>query len=371
MKVAIAHHWLTSYRGGERVAEQMAGMFPNSETYTLVYNSAVSIPGLAGRRIYASILNRIPNVSRFYRHLLPLHPWAISRMRVPDDVDLLLSSDASMIKGISTSRATKHICYCHSPPRYLWELGSDYKRVSLAARMALDRFASRLKRFDREAAANVDHFIANSKFVAKRISKYYNRESEVIYPPVAVEDFRSDRRRADFHLVISELVSYKRIDIAIDAYNRLGKRLVVIGDGPQRKRLERLAKPNIEFLGRQPFSVLKDHFETSQALIFPGIEDFGITPVEAQAAGCPVIAFRGGGVLETVIEGKTGLFFDEQSPDSLIEAVAHFDPLAIAPDDCRRNACRFSSQTFRDRYAAFLARKLGQSVNQTESLATR
>ncbi len=367
MKVAIAHHWLTSYRGGERVAEQMAGMFPGSEAYTLVHNSAVSIPGLDGHPIFTSILNRIPKISRFYRHLLPLHPWAIARMRVPDDVDVLLSSDASLIKGITTSDNTTHICYCHSPPRYLWELGSDYKRASLAARVALDRFASRLRKFDRESAGKVDHFIANSSFVADRISKYYDRDSEVIYPPVAVDDFQLDRPREDFHLVISELVPYKRIDLAIDAYNRLGKRLVVIGDGPERKSLERLAKPNIEFLGRQPFSVLKDHFETSQAFIFPGIEDFGITPVEAQAAGCPVIAFRAGGALETVVEGKTGLFFDEQTADALVEVVERFDPQSMTPEVCRENAQRFSAQNFRDRYMAFLERKLGRRVSVDET----
>ncbi len=362
MKVAIAHHWLASYRGGEKVVEQMAGMFPGSHVYTLIHNASITIPGLRGHSIYPSVLNRIPGIARVYRHLLPLHPWAISRMQVPADVDLLLSSDASLMKGISISANTRHVCYCHSPPRYLWELGADYKNASFAARVALDRFAAKLREFDRTAAARVDHFIANSRFVADRIKKYYDRDADVIYPPVAVDDFCCDRPREGFHLVISELVPYKRIDVAVDAYNRLGKRLVIIGDGPERKKLQRLANSNIEFLGRQPFRVLKSHFETAAAFVFPGIEDFGITPVEAQAAGCPVIAFRGGGALETVVEGETGLFFDEQTAEALAEAVDRFNRRGIPPQNCSHNARRFSTENFRNQYAAYLERLLRHEV---------
>ncbi|TWU60176.1 GDP-mannose-dependent alpha-(1-6)-phosphatidylinositol monomannoside mannosyltransferase [Rubripirellula tenax] len=350
MKVALAHHWLNGYRGGEKVLEQMASLFPASDVYTLVHDPTVDVPGLRGHKVHASRLNRFPKIQSTYRHLLPLHPWAISGMRVPDDVDLLLSSDASLIKGIPKGPSTKHVCYCHSPPRYLWELGSDYKRASFAARIALDRFAQSLREFDRKSSESVDDFVANSKFVAGRIKKYYDRESTVIYPPVATDDFVPDRPRGDFHLVISELVSYKRIDIAVDAYNRTGKRLVVIGGGPEKKALEASAKQNIEFLGRQPFSSLKEHFETCEAFVFPGIEDFGITPVEAQASGAPVIALRAGGALETVIDNQTGLFFDEQTPDSLIDAIERFDPSSFDWRTCRSNAENFSSANFLKQY---------------------
>ncbi|MGB7327262.1 MAG: glycosyltransferase [Rubripirellula sp.] len=362
LKVALAHHWITSYRGGEKVIEQIAKLFPGSDLYTLVHNPNIDVPGLRDTTVHASRLNRFPLVHRTYRHLLPLHPWAISGMRVPDDVELLLSSDASLFKGIPKSSSTKHVCYCHSPPRYLWELGSDYKRASFAARIALDRFADRLRQYDRDSAANVNHFIANSKFVAGRIKKYYDRESTVIYPPVATDDFVANRTRGDFHLAISELVSYKRIDIAVEAYNKLGKRLVVIGDGPERKALQSIAKSNIEFLGRQPFSVLKEHFETCQAFIFPGIEDFGITPVEAQAAGAPVIALRAGGALETVVENETGIFFDDQTADSLIDAIESFDPDRFTPEACVRNAVRYSTDQFREKYIAFLDDVNGRKI---------
>ena len=356
MKTALAHHWMTSYRGGERVLEQIAALAPKADIFTLVHDKNVAIPGLVDRRVMTSELNGLPKVKRFYRHLLPLHPLAIKRMRVPGDVELLLSSDASLIKGITTSPSTTHVCYCHSPPRYLWEMGSEYKKASRAARLALDRFTPALRRFDYVAAQKVDHFVANSQFVAQRIARYYQRDAEVIYPPVAVNEFRGDRQRKPFFLVISELVGYKRIDLAVRAFNQLGWKLVVIGDGPQRKKLQSIARPNIEFMGRQPFDVLKEHLETATAFVFPGIEDFGITPVEAQAAGCPVIAFRAGGALETVIEGKTGVFFDEQHVECLADQVAEFDADSIDTTHCVENAKNFSAEKFRSNYETLIKR---------------
>jgi glycosyltransferase involved in cell wall biosynthesis len=360
MNVAIAHHWLNHYRGGEKVLEQIASIFPGRDIYTLIHNPELQIPGLKGHRIVSSVLNRVPAAVRWYRHLLPLHPWAVDALRVPSHIDVLLSSDAALIKGISVSADTKHVCYCHSPPRYLWELQGEYKKTSLAARIALDRFAPMLRRYDYQAAQRVTHFIANSHFVADRIRNYYDRESEVIYPPVAVADFCPNRPRDSFALVISELVPYKRVDIAVEAFNRLGQRLVVIGDGPERKRLESMAKPNVEFLGRQPFATLKSHFETASAFVFPGIEDFGITPVEAQAAGCPVIAFRAGGALETVLEDRTGMFFDEQNAECLASAVEKTKRQSFDPLVCAANASSFSKDIFRQKYLSFLSRVLGQ-----------
>ncbi|QDT06017.1 GDP-mannose-dependent alpha-(1-6)-phosphatidylinositol monomannoside mannosyltransferase [Rubripirellula lacrimiformis] len=357
MKFALAHHWLTSYRGGERVLEQMASLFPG-DIYTLVQDPRVDVPGIAGRKIRTSALQRIPKAAALYRHLLPLHPWAISNLKVDEDVDVLLSSDASLIKGIDAPESATHVCYCHSPPRYLWEMSADYKKTSLAARVALDGCAPRLRDWDYRAAQSVTHFIANSQFVAERIQKYYDRESTVIFPPVAVDAFQHDRPRESFCLVISELVPYKRIDLAVEAFNRTGQRLVIIGDGPERSRLESVAKPNVEFWGRRSFADLKRNLEIAQALIFPGVEDFGITPVEAQAAGCPVIAYRGGGALETVVEGQTGLFFDDQNIDSLIDAVDSMADHPISADVCNAAAQRFSAERFCQQYRDFVESKI-------------
>lgn len=359
MKVALAHHWIASIRGGEKVLEQIASLFPNSDLYTLMQTRGLTIPFLDRHRVITSKLQRIPGIDRLYRHLLPLHPMAIRDLHVPGEIDLLLTSDAALMKGISCEDHTTHICYCHSPPRYLWELGEDYKQASLTARLALDRLAPLLRRFDYHAAQRVNHFIANSHFVADRISKYYGRDAEVIYPPVAVQEFRSDRKRESFALVVSELVPYKRVDLAVLAFNQLGRRLVVIGDGPERRRLESIAGPNVVFLGRQPFSILKKHFESASMFVFPGIEDFGITPVEAQAGGCPVVAYRAGGALETVIEGRTGTFFDAQEPAALADAVDSFDTDSIDASACARHAQSFSIERFQHNFLAFLGRQLG------------
>jgi glycosyltransferase involved in cell wall biosynthesis len=224
-----------------------------------------------------------------------------------------------------------------------------------------------LRRFDYVAAQNVTDFIANSKFVAERIRKYYDRESTVIYPPVAVDEFCSTRPREPFTLVVSELVPYKRIDIAVEAFNRLGTKLVVIGDGPERKRLQTTARPNIEFMGRQPFAVLKDHYERANAFIFPGIEDFGITPVEAQASGCPVIALRAGGALETVIDGSTGFFFDDENSEALAEAVQRLATNPLKASTCARHAKSFSIERFRQSYQNHLIGILGDRVHPIEA----
>lgn len=356
MKVALAHHWLTQHRGGEKVLENIAGIFPGCDLFTLIHNRRLDLDWLDVANINTSFLDRVPGSQKLYRHLLPLHPAAIGRMRVPNDVDLLISSDAAMIKGLKFAASTKHVCYCHSPPRYLWEMGNQYKRTSLAARVALDRFAPALRRFDFDAAQNVTQFIANSHFVADRIRKYYQRDAQVVYPPVAVEDFQWKQNREGFALVVSELVPYKRIDIAIEAFNRIGRRLVVIGDGPERRRLQAAAGPNIQFLGRQPFRTLKSHFQRAAMFIFPGVEDFGITPVESQAAGCPVIAYRAGGALETVIEERTGIFFDQQNAEALADAVTSQAASRLEAADCRANAEKFSAETFRQRFSATVSK---------------
>ena len=364
--VALAHHWLVGMRGGEKVLEEISRLFPDAPIYTLVAKPDRLSAQLRHHAIHTSWLQRLPGGWRHYKKLLPLFPSAVGRLRIPPPVDLVLSSDASVIKGLDFPPGTPHICYCHSPPRYLWDLQDDYMQSAeaggAAGRAVFRRVIPRVREFDRLAAARVTHFIANSAFVAERIRRCYGREaSAIIHPPVALNDFAlGEKPPDDFYLIVSQLTPYKRVDVAVEAFNRLGRPLVVIGEGSERARLEAMAKRNITFLGSQSFSVLKDHYRRCRALIFPGIEDFGITPLEAMASGRPVLAYGVGGVLETVIDGVTGLFFTEQTPESLLEAVARFEakPEVFDPGACRREAERFGPRRFRDELRDFFRREL-------------
>ena len=360
-RIALAHHWLVGMRGGEKVLEQISRLCPRAPIYTLVADPARLSPQLRGHPIHTSWLQRLPGGARHYKKLLPFFPSALSRLRVAPPVDLVLSSDASLIKGLAFPEGAPHVCYCHSPPRYLWDLQGDYMESSDAGgalgRAVFRRVTPALRDFDRRAADRVTHFIANSTFVQERIRSYYGRESTVIHPPVALDDFvPSGREPEDFHLIVSQLTPYKRVDLAVEAFNRLGRRLVVIGEGSELPRLRRLAKANISFLGSQPFAVLREHYQKCRALIFPGIEDFGITPLEAQASGRPVIAYGVGGVLETVLDGTTGLFFHEATPESLLAAVESFEakPGRFEPAACRDRAAQFTPERFRARLTGYL-----------------
>ena len=361
-KIALAHHWLVGMRGGEKVLEQFDLLFPRAPIYTLVADPANISERLRQHPIQQSPLGGIHRVARHYKKLLPLFPAALDRLRVSEEARVLLSSDASVTKGLRYHPATAHVCYCHSPARYLWGMEETYLRHT-ASMNALGRTVFRsvvpyVRRFDYEAAQRVDHFIANSRFVQQRIQDCYGRSATVIHPPVAVHDFQWQRPAEDFYLIVSELVPYKRIDLAVDAFNALGKKLVVIGAGSELAALRARAKPNVVFLGRQPFDVLKDHYERCRALIFPGIEDFGITPLEAQAAGRPVIAYGEGGALETVRANETGRFFVRQTVADLEEAVVEFENQWFEPADCRRNAERFAPEHFRAQLKRFLADKV-------------
>lgn len=363
-EVALAHHWLVGMRGGEKVLEQIGRLFPTAPIYTLIANRARLSPELCRHRIYESPLRHLPGAARHYKKLLPLFPAAFRGLRVIGSPGLLISSDASVAKGLSYEPDVPHVCYCHSPPRYLWAMQETYLKhtagLGVAQRAIFKSIAPYLRRFDYEAAQRVTWFIANSHFVQRRIRDCYDRDAEVIHPPVDIDAFEYDASPGDFHLIVSELTPYKRVDIAVDAFNRLGRKLVVIGAGSEMASLQARAKSNITFLGRQPFSVLKQHYEACQAFIFPGIEDFGITPLEAQAAGRPVIAYREGGVTESVIDGETGIFFDQQTPEALAEAVISYEknPGRISVKACRENATRFSPEKFRAQLKRFLAEKL-------------
>jgi glycosyltransferase involved in cell wall biosynthesis len=364
-RVALAHHWLTGMRGGEKVLEEISLLFPEAPIYTLVAQPDRLSARLRSHPLHTSWLQRVPGAARHYRRLLPLFPAAISTLRVRPPVDLVLSSDAGVIKGLAYSPGTPHVCYCHSPPRYLWDLQDDYAQSAEAGgavgRALFRAIVPHVREFDRQAAARVTHFIANSAFVRERIRHCYGREAEIIHPPVALDEFTAAPGPPDvFYLIVSQLTPYKRVDIAVEAFNLLGLPLVIIGEGSERRRLEARAGKNIVLLGAQPFSVLKDHYRRCRALVFPGIEDFGIVPLEAQASGRPVIAYGKGGALETVVDGVTGLFFPEQTPAHLVAAVERFEAESdrFDPAACRRQAENFSPDKFKRELRTFLAKAI-------------
>jgi len=357
--VALAHHWLLSMRGGEKVLEQLCQLFPDAPVYTLFCRPNELAESIRRHSLIPSFLNRIPGAASIHQQLLPLFPVATRCLSVSGDCELVISSDASVIKGLHVPENTTHVCYCHSPPRYAWDMMDVYEKGLSPIRRAVFRaVVPAIRRFDLQAASRVDHFIANSNFVADRIRRFYGRPSEVICPPAEVEMFEPARSREDFYLIVAQLVSYKRVDLAVDAFTRMGRKLVVIGEGSQMRHLRSLAGPTIQLLGKQPFAVVKEHFEKCRAFVFPGVEDFGITAVEAQAAGAPVIAIGMGGALETVVEGQTGVFFHEQTTESLIDAVQRFERTTreYGSELCRQNSRRFSNDRFRSEMMSFLSR---------------
>ncbi len=355
METVLTHHWLVGMRGGEKVLEQFCALFPDAPIYTLVARPERLSPALRRHRLVVPLFGRLPGADRIYKQALPLFPLIIGTHRVRENTRLVLSSDASMIKGLRVPPGTAHVCYCHSPPRYLWDQQEAYAQAAGAGKALLQRLTPALQRWDRAAAGRVDHFIANSRFVQARICTAYGRESTVIYPPVAVDDFDPVATHEDFDLVVSQLVPYKRIDLAVAAYNRLGRRLVIIGDGPELPGLRRQARSNVEFLGSQPFSVLREYYSRCRAFVFPGTEDFGITPLEAQASGKPVIAYGAGGALETVQDGVTGVLFPSQDVDSLIKGVERCDSQNWESLLCRENSMKFGPRRFRQEISDFLS----------------
>lgn len=373
MKVAIVHDWLTAMRGGERVLEVFCELFRNADLYTLIH-----IPGsisnvIEDRNIRTSFIQKLPMVKKHYRSFLPLFPLAIESFLLKE-YDFILSSSHCVAKGVIPSPEAFHISYIHTPMRYVWDLYQDYfgqGRVSWLFEKMIRVCAHYLRVWDAISSNRVDYFIANSNHVAKRVKKYYSRKAEVIHPPVDIQRFRLLGKEGNFFLIVSTFVPYKRIDLAIEAFNQLRFPLKIIGSGPEEKKLKSISRSNIEFMGWQPDEVVAEAYSKCRALIFPGEEDFGIVPLEVMASGRPVIAYGRGGVLETVVpydlqskgerETPTGLFFYHQNPDSLIDSVRRFDQIEgdFDPVAIRNHTLQWDREIFKDKIRRYLFERVG------------
>ena len=371
MRVAIIHDWLITTRGGEKCLEAFCELFPSADVYTLIYAPDRVSSLVKSMNIRSSRLNDIPRIERVYRYCLPLFPRLIESFDLRN-YDLIVSSSHCVAKGVFPHRAL-HISYVHAPMRYVWDMHDAYfgRGGSFLARVGMFFWRRYLQRWDVAASKRVDYFLANSRNVAAKIQKLYGRQATVIHPPVDLKTFRLGGRQEPYYLIVSALVPYKRIDIAIRAFNEMRLPLKIVGEGPLRSRLERSAGSNIEFLGWVDDSVLAALYGSCQALIFPGEEDFGIVPLEAQACGRPVIAYEKGGVLETVIPVKanaesggspTGIFFSEQTPARLVRAVELYGRIQgrFNPEKIRDHAAQFSTQRFRDQIHEFVQARLGE-----------
>lgn len=359
MKVAIVHDWLVTYAGSERVLEQMLSCYPEADLYAVCDFVGDADRGfLQGHRVQTTSIQRLPLAWRFYRMYLPLMPRAVERLDL-SAYDLIVSSCHAVSKGVRTRPDQLHICMCYTPARYLWDMEDEYLRSAgltqgLAARV-VRRVIARLRSWDLQASAGVDRFVAISAFIAGRIKQCYQRDSVVIYPPVDTGFYRPGAIKEDFYLTASRLVPYKKIGLIVQAFAAMpDRRLVVIGNGPDMKTISRAATPNVTVLGYQASGVLKDHMQRARAFVFAAEEDFGIVPVEAQACGTPVIAFGKGGITETVRDGSTGIFFGEQTVESIIDAVRRFEELTFDPQACRANAMRFAPERFRQEFSTFV-----------------
>ena len=360
MRVAIIHYWLVGMRGGEKVIEALCQMYPQADIFTHVYDPGAVSSTISSRRVQTSFIARLPRATRNYKRYLPLMPMALEQLDLRG-YDLIISSESGPSKGIIPPAGALHICYCHSPMRYVWNMFHDYReRSGGMTRLLMPPLAHYLRTWDAISASRVHDFVANSRTVAHRLQTYYRRDATVIHPPVDVDGFapvpRSDL--ADYYLMAGELVPYKRPELAVEAFNRTGRKLVVTGGGEGLKALRALAGPTVSILGPQPFERLRHLYARCRALIFPGEEDFGIVPVEAMASGRPVIAFNRGGATETVVEGSTGTFFDEQSVDGLIACLDRFERMSFDPADATARARRFRAPLFRSRMHALIADRL-------------
>ncbi|WP_031406915.1 glycosyltransferase family 4 protein [Geobacillus vulcani] len=370
MKVAIIHDWLVTYAGAEKVLEQLLKIYPDADLFSLVDFTDEGQRGfILNKQVTTSFIQKLPFARKKYRSYLPFMPLAIEQLDV-SKYDVVISSSHAVAKGIITGPDQLHISYVHSPIRYAWDLQHQYLKEAGLERGIKGWIAKAIlhyiRNWDYRTANGVDYFVANSKFIARRIWKVYRREADVIYPPVDVSAFSFHDKKEEFYLTASRMVPYKKVDLIVEAFSKMpDKKLVVIGDGPDFQKVKAKAGSNVELLGYQPFEVLRDYMQRAKAFVFAAEEDFGITPVEAQACGTPVIAYGKGGALETVrgygqVEKPTGLFFEKQNVSSLVQSIELFEKISgdIRYQDCRENALRFSPERFRKEFEDYVNSKL-------------
>lgn len=352
MRVAIVHYWLLRMRGGEKVIEALCELFPQADIFTHVYDQAGVSETIRGHKVTRSFISKLPNANKWYQKYLPFMPAALEALDLTG-YDLVISSEAGPAKGVIVRPDALHLCYVHSPMRYLWDQYHAYRATAgLVEKLVMPWLFHGLRQWDVTSAARVDHFFANSSSVAQRIWRFWRREAEVIAPPVDTARFKPAAQRGDYYLHVGELVPYKRVDLAIEACNALQRRLVIIGDGSERARLEKIAGPTIEFLGKKPDAAVAQAMSECRGFLFPAEEDFGIVAVEAMAAGAPVIAFGRGGARDSVVDGKTGLYFNAQTTDALTDAILTFESTRFESTAISEHAQSFAKDVFKAKIMA-------------------
>ena len=363
MRVALVQDWLTGMRGGEKILEVLCELFPDATVFALLHNEGAMSPTIEQMEIKTSFNQHLPMKATKYRKYLPLMPLAIDSIDF-SGYDLIISTSAAVAKGAIPKDGAKHICYCNSPMRYVWDQYEEYfgkERAGFVTRSLMALVTPYIRRWDVRSCSRVNYFIANSHNVAERISRIYHRTSDVIYPPVSTDQFTVSEIDDGYYLIVSALVPYKRVDLAIEAFNKYGEKLLVVGSGPEREKLEKISNKNIEFLGWQSGESLAKLYTGCRALIFPGVEDFGIVPLEAMASGKPVVAFGEGGALETVVAdgvSPTGIFFYESTVEALNTAIKSLLKMKFDPYAIRRHAEKFDRTIFKQQMMDYVGRRL-------------
>ncbi len=371
MKIALVHDWIVGYAGGEKVLEQLILLYPDCDVFTLVdFLDDEKRFFMHGKRPITSLIQNLPLAKKYYRYYLFLMPFAIEQFDL-GEYDLIISSSAAISKGVITGPDQLHICYCHSPIRYAWDLQHQYLKESNLEKgfkgFLVKIILHYIRLWDLRTANAVDYFVSNSNFIKRRIYKVYRRNATIIYPPVDIKAFSFKADKCDYYLAASRLVPYKKMRLIIQAFNSLpDKKLKVIGDGPDMKEIRAIAGENIEILGYQAHDVLVNYMQNAKCFVFAALEDFGIIPVEAQACGTPVIAYAKGGALETVEHGKTGFLFKKQTVSDLVSAVDEFERSSILPQDCRKNAERYSIDRFRQEFGVFAKSKYNRFFDNSD-----
>lgn len=366
MKVAIVHEWLAGMGGSEKVMYLFHELFPEAPVYTCVYNKDKMPSEFHKLDIKTTFIQKLPFGKTKYQAYLPLMPYAFEQLDLTE-YDLVISSSTSCAKGVITRADTLHICYCNTPMRYAWDFYFEYtKNKNWIARTFISKLMHGIRQWDRLAADRVDYFVSNSYNVAKRVKKHYRRDSRVIYPPIDTNFYTPGNMDEGYYLIVSRLVGYKRVDLAIQAFNELGLPLIIIGNGSEYKKYKKMANSNIKLLGRLSDEEVREYYRKCKAFVFPGEEDFGLTPIEAQACGRPVIAFGKGGALETIIEGKTGVFFKEQNVQALKDAIEIFETNMdnFNKNEIRGHALKFGIDKFKLEFVNYVNEKLQEFNKQ-------